>query len=244
MSQPFHHRINAAHQGAWRRLRAGDHDHRQAKRAGCIQLGPRTLAACVLGDDMRDAVGLHQADIVGQRERAAQDDSMRVRQRKAIGRIDQAQKIVEVWPGRKPLQPLPSDGEEDARRSGWQGNHGGSKIANLGPAVALDCLPRRAFQRDQGQIECCAGRDGVAAHLAGEGVGGVNHRRDCVLAQIVRQPADTAKPSDPRRQGLLHGRLGASGVGIDGRDARICQAAREQAGLGCAAKQKDGGRHG
>lgn len=62
------------------------------------------------------------------------------------------------------------------------------------PAVARPRGPWGALQRHKRHAGDAAGRDRVAAHLRGKGMGGVDHLRDAFGVQIGRQPLDAADP--------------------------------------------------
>lgn len=71
-----------------------DHDDRQAKRAGRVNLGPRPGSPGVFRNDDLNAMRPHQRKITLKVKRAARDDRLRLWQRERPWRINQAQEVI------------------------------------------------------------------------------------------------------------------------------------------------------
>ena len=70
-------------------------EHRQAERAGGIQLGPCTAATGVFGDHMGDRMGLHQRGVTRHVERTPrQHDRCPWQRQRVARRIDEAQQVA------------------------------------------------------------------------------------------------------------------------------------------------------
>ena len=114
MSEECHNLFDASRDPAGWQSGPVDQDHRQAKRARRIELGPRSRAPGVFGHDELDAMGRKKRCVPGLGERAAGDDDFGVRQRQnTLGRIDEAKQIAVLRPGGEGLQVLSADGKEN-----------------------------------------------------------------------------------------------------------------------------------
>lgn len=244
MREPAHH---LGYRGGHASVGQGgpvDHHDGQAKpaRGDQLRLGP--CPARVLGDDPADAMVGQKGQIADLIERAARDHRLCIRQgQRAVGRIDEAQKVVVLRLRGEGGKRLLADGKEDARRRVGQGRDGGVDAGHTAPVVPWPRPPRRAFEGDQRHAGFGGGVDGIPAHPRGEGMGGVNQMGDAFGAKVIRQPRDTAEPADPRRQGLRDGRAGAPGIGKDRVRARPGQRAGKGGGFAGASEKKDA-RHG
>ncbi len=237
---PGHHLIDALRDGAGRDRRAVDHDDRQAKDPCRVDLGARTLATGILGDDMGNGMVAHQRQIVVQREGPTGNDGMGIGQRQGLGRrIDQPQKIMVLGLVREIGEVHPADGEEDAGRRIGQGAGGGGDVGDVRPGIARPGLPGIAFQRHKRRSRHRRGQDGIRAHLRGEGMGRVDQMGDGLIAQVTRQPLRPAEAADAGGQGLRARRLGSARVGQGGVNACLCQGAGKAGGIGGAAQKKD-----
>lgn len=241
---PGHHLLDPLGCGAGRDRGPVDHDDRQAKESCSNDLGTRALATGVLGDDMSDGMLAQQREVIFSREWSARDDGRRSEQgQRGGGRIDKAQQVMVLRTVREIGKVHSADGQEDARRGFGQGAGGGRNVRDLGPAVAVQWRPGFAFQRDQRRVGHRCRRDGIRAHLRGEGMGRVDQMRDGFRPQVCRQPPRTAEAADADRQRLGSGRFGSSGVGQD--CVQTCPGKRgcKAGGIGGAAQNKDA-RHG
>jgi len=240
MTKPGHHIGDLRKDPARRQGGPVDQDDRQAQNARGFQFGGGACATGVLGDDMADAMFAQQGKIAGQIKGATGDDGGGIGQGQgAFGRINQAQQVMVLWLGGKGRKRLFADGQKHPRRAVGQGGDRGRDVGNVGPAVTGLSLPRRALQHRQRHIRLGAGRNGIAAHLRGERVGGVNDMADAFRLEIGHQPRHPAKAADPDRQRLRHRRGGTACIGIDRFHPRAGKGAGQQAGLGGAAQKKD-----
>ena len=220
---------------------AVDQDDGQGQGAGSVQLGARSGAASVFGDDMGDAVGLQQVKVALQCKRAARDKGCGLRQGQGCGVIDQPQKVMMLRFYGEIFQVLSPDCQEHAGGIIGQCRDRTRHVGHKMPKVALRCLPRGAFKGDKRGFGQGCGLHRVAAHLGGEGMGCVDEMGDGVLVQVIHQPRHPAKAADPLQQGLAQGPFGATGVGKNRVNPLICQGFRQIRRLGCATKQKDAG---
>ncbi len=240
MSEPIHHFGDRGQGQPGGQGGAADHHHRQSKLARGIDLGARALTAGILGDDDVNMVLAEQRDITFDPERSAINHNFSFRQAQSCcRRIDQAQEVVVLRRAGEGAQGLTTDSQEYSLRLRRQGQRCRCFVGNDGPAVARFRAPRRAFERCQWHANRGAGFDGVAAHLGGKGVSGVDHLGDHFGAQIGHKTLHPAKAAGPPGQGLRRRFSGATGIRIDGIHSRSGQCLRHQVGLGGAAQQKD-----
>lgn len=235
-AQRLRHGLGAG--SRWQRW-ALDQQHRQAQSARGQQLGPATVAARVFGHHPLDAVGAQQRQIAIVAVGAALHHHGAARRRYLESGLDDAQQIPMRGALQERLDVLAPDGQKDAARLGWQRAHGGLEVGHAVPAIAGFGTPRRALQRQQRHAGLRASLDGVAAHLRGKGVGGVDHMRDALLAQIVGQSLRSAEAAHAGRQRLGDRLRRASGIRKDRRHARARQRLRQLGGFGGAPKQED-----
>lgn len=242
--EPCHDFGHGCRAGSGRDGGAVDQDDRDVQAAGGFQfrIGPR--AACVLGDDMGDAVVAQKGGVGGFVEGAFGDEDSRVRQgQRGFGFVDEAQDVVVLGLACETVERLLADGEKHT------GGRGGKRacrlfgVGNSGPAVGGRGGPWRAFEGEKRGLRLRAGGDGVGAHGRGEGVGGVDHVGDAFGLQVMRKALGAAETADARGQRLGYWGIGASGVGEDRVDAfggeMLCEGAR----FGRAAEEEDA-RHG
>ena len=217
-----------------------DHDDRQAEHPRGIQFGPRAAAAGVLGDNQLDATGFQQFQIIGLGKGAARDDMLGPRQgHRADRRIDKPQQILMPGLGGEGRQILPSNCQKDAGRLLGKRRNGGGYVGDMGPGIGLVWRPGRAFKGAKRNVGQLGGGDGITAHSRGKGMGCVDQMRDVFEAKIIGKPGNAAKAADPRRQGLLHRIVGASGIGKNRVEPLGCQLAGQGRGFGRAAQKKD-----
>ena len=216
-----------------------NHEDRDTKVAGCVQLGAGAIATGVFGDDDFNIFYYHKVAVGRESEGPSADNSCDIQKGQFAGLVDEAQKVVMLRFCGEWFKVLPTDREENA---GWGVGQGGDSSLDGGdvaPNVAFDRGPWQAVQGNQGGFGGVAGGDGVKAHHGGEGVGGVDDMGDLVGFQVVDQAVNTAETADALRQWLRGGGIGAAGVGIGGVDFGVGQGFGEQVRLGCAAKQQD-----
>ncbi len=219
-----------------------DEDHRQPEGTRGVELGPRGLAARILGNNEVDTVLAHQREIVRQGERAARYQYLGVGQGQRGGRfVDKPQQIEVLRLVGKGGEILAADGEEYARGGLGQGGNRRSNIGDQGPRVAGGGDPRRAFQGAQRNARFAARSHGVGAHLRGKRMGCVDHVGDAGFAQIIDQARNAAEAADPCRQRLRARHPGPSSVGERRVGTGVGKRAGELGRLGGAAEKKDAG---
>lgn len=220
--------------------RAVDQNDRNPQGSGRFQLSLRPHTTRVLGDDMGDAMGLKQYQIIRLGKRAARNDGLRVRQgQRPLRWIDQPQKVMVLGARGKGRKVLLANRQEDPRRVRGQGFDSGLNVRHRLPAIPRTGNPRGAFKRTEANAGLRGGGDGIAAHPGGERMGRVNQMADLFGPQIVHQPRDPAKPADARGQGLGHRGGGAPGIGKDRLNTRVGHGPRERCCFGGSAQKKD-----
>ena len=215
-----------------------DHGGAQCPRGG--QLGLRACAAGVLGDEVGDVMRLQQRSVARHVEGATGQRDGVVRQWNwSCGRINETQKVVVLGLGGEEVKLLFADGEEDVcgglRQRCGEVFHPRDGL----PFVADLRAPRRAFKADQRDAQRLAGGMGVAAHLCGKRVRGIDDVGGFGVTQIGTQTVNAAEATDAQGQGLIHGRSGAASVGERCVQTRICETSGHLAGFSCAAQQED-----
>ena len=243
MSNPVQHRSHRPGALALRQRRALHHHHGQAQGACGIELAARGLAACVLGHQPFDAVRAQQGLVIGRAERTAPQHHRGVGQGQAagLGRIDQAQQIVVLRLARKGRKLLAAHGQKHPGGCLGQGGSGGLHVGHVDPGVAGTGLPGLALQRQQRRAGGGAGLAGIAAHLRGKRMGGIDHMADGLPAQELRQALRAAKASHAGGQGLGHGRLRDARIREHGGNAGAVQGLGQLAGAAGAAQQENMG---
>lgn len=243
MSEPLHDLFRFRHSMALWLGRPVDHQHRQFQGTGGIKFCAPPGTTGVFGNDEGDAVLPQEREVVFQRERAARQYSFRVWQgERCCRRVHQPEQIEMGWIGGENMQPLAADSEEDSPWRGGQSSGGIFHTFHMPPIIFRPRNPGWAFQRQYFHTGFGAGGHGVAAHLGGEGMGGVDEMGDGVVTQIGHQPRHAAKAANPHGQRLRQRGFRAAGVGKNGVHARRRQASRHEAGFCSATKQKHAGR--
>ncbi len=150
----------------------------------------RARAACILGDNPARCGGSRSSRRSSAfAERTARDDSFGVGQRQRhLRRIDQAQQVVMLRLGREGREGLPADGQEDPAGLFRQGGDGGGDIGDMASSRRPRRPPTaRAHSAISGIPASRSGRDGVAAHLGGKGMGRVDDMGDPFGPQVVHE---------------------------------------------------------
>ena len=181
----------------------------------------------------------HQRLIARHVERPARHDDLGRKGQGAGGVIHQPQKIAVLRLRREGVDVLTADGQENPLRGSCQRCDGGLNVCHMCPAVTLPWHPGRTFQRDQRRAGGRASSDGIAAHLRGKGVRGVDHMGDPLGLKVGAKPRHPAKSADPHVDRLAHRRLGPPGVGVDARKPRLRDGLRHKVRLGRAAQKQD-----
>ena len=217
-----------------------DHEDGQAERSRRVDLRARALPSGIFGDDEVDAVRAHQGKVAVQREGAAIDQQMMVRQRgRHIRRINEAQQIMMLWLCGEGFDMHAAERQHDAARRAVERADGASDVGDMGPVVALPRLPFRAGEHQMRNARITRGSGGIGADRGGEGVGRVDEVGELFRLQISRQPLSTAKAADTYRHWLGARISGASGIAQHGAFAAFGKGFRQRARFGRAAKDQD-----
>ena len=243
MIEPAHHFANAARDRPFRQARATNHDDGQMQQARGVQFGAGADAAGVLGDDMRDAMGLEQHDIARDFERAAAEHDFAAREwQRRLWCINKAQQIEMLRFGSESREVLPANAEKDVGGRLRQNSDGGVDIGHGQPIVALAGCPGRALEGDEWRLRLRTSRNRVAAHPCRKRVRCVDDVCDALCRDELCEPGYTAEAADANHQGLRN-RIGRpSGIRVDRIDAGRRQGMRQLARLRRAAEQKDARR--
>ncbi len=247
MSQPVQNLRDMRQLDPLRQAWAVDHQYRQAQGPRSIQLGLRPRAPGVFRNNKLRPMVLHQRAIAFLGKGTSRHNHVGLRQWHAVRLIDQPQQIMVLGLRGERLKMQATRGQKHPARRACQGGNSSRDIRNMLPRITGPGDPWRAGQRRQGDLGCSASLDGVPAHLGGKGMGGIHHMSDSVLAQMMDQPFDAAKPSDTGRQRLRAGRIHASGVGISRCSTLFGQGFGQSVGLGRTTQDQQiwdqGGRH-
>ena len=239
MTKPRQNVIDTFHPQPLGQFGSRDHDHGQRKFSRGVDFCSRSCAARIARDDPFDSPRMHQVKLALERERPARDDHFCIWQRQGtFGRVDKAKRIGVLRPRREGRNMLPADREKHARRLLGQGRDSGCDIAHVDPVVGGLACPWRALQRDQRNFCRRAGHHGMPAHLGRERVRRIDHMRDALAPNEVREPIGSAKAADPRRQVMRQRNFGPPGVGIDGINAGARQRIRKLVGVACSAQNE------
>lgn len=240
MTEPAHHVIDTAHDGPLGQRWPVDQNDRQMQRPGRVQFGAGTVAACVLGDHMRDAMRREQHQVTRHLERPATNDDSRIRQRQRRGRpVDEAQQKKMLRLVCKGLEVAAADGEKNTGGFDRQRCDGGRDIWNRAPVVAGTREPGRALVANERNSSVCAGCDRIAAHLSCEGMRRVDDVRYAFAGEILDEAVDAAESACANGQRLRYRRGGAARIGIDGIDTSRGQRASNLPGFRRAAEKED-----
>lgn len=217
----------------------GDHHHLQPQLAGGVDLGLRTRAACVFGDQNLGAVTAHQGQIIGQRKRATRHFDPRTGQREiGLRHIHDPQQEIMLRKRRESRQMQTSDGQKHPCGGALQRLNGALDIRDILPPIARLGLPGRAFKGAKRHGAQGCGLNRIGADLGGKGVGGVDDLPDVFSPQIVGQPRHPAKTAHPHRDRLGAGLIHAARIRQHRGQPLTGQFGDQGAGLGGAAKNK------
>lgn len=244
MTKPVHYLCHAGHKVSGRHLGPVDQDDRQAKVSRGNQLCFRPGPTRILCNDMADVMGMQKGDVAINRERTCVDDSRgMVKRQSGFWRIDKTQEIMVHGLGDKGAKRLLADGQKDPCAAIRQRGNSSGDIGHMGPSVARLRAPFGPFQTQKQHTCRGAGRDSVATHPCGKGMGCIHHMADPVFCQVKRKPRDPAKAPCPGRQGLRPGRFRATGIGKHRLQPSLRNCTGKVACFGGAAKDQDA-RHG
>lgn len=238
--EPLEHRLHRRNGRPCRQYGPLDQDHGASQLPRGIQFGPPAAAAGVLRDEQGDRVLLHQRQVPFERKGAAIDHNNTLLRRETHPGIDHPQQPP-VLPARlqKGGDLLPPDRQKDPLRCFGQCRNCRGNVGHRVPTIARLWLPRGTLQRNEWNSGGSARGNGVAAHLSGKRVGGIDHVGDALFPQVSDQSLHSPKTTDPGGE-RLGDRLGCTtGIGKDCRHASRCQRTREQARLYGTAQQQD-----
>jgi len=238
--EPNHGFGGGRYTGPGRNEWAGNHDNGQPECARSFDLRYGRVSARVLRQDRLDAMLAEEADIVIGGERAARLDDFDVRQIGRLGgAVDQADNVAVLWRGLQVSQGKTADGAEDRAGFGAERCDGGRHVLDLNPNISSLFYPGGPLQREQRRI-CQARRfDGVAAHLRGKGMRGVDQKIDAFGLEIVGEPFGATKAAAAGFNGLRPGRKRPASKRQDGFEPEVCRNKfRERARFGRAAEKE------
>lgn len=206
MIQPLQHLRHAPRFAPGCDHRPLHHHNRQAQQARGVQLGLGAGSAGILGDNDIHLVVAHQRGVCVHVKRATRDDDGVLRQGRWAGRrIDQPQDVMVLRLGCKFCKVHAAQCQHDGLRRPLQCRRRGADVGYRMPAVAGDRMPGRTGQRQQGYTRLGSGGDGIAAHLSGKRMGGIDQVGDGMRVQIPHQPRHAAKAADAHGDGLRSG---------------------------------------
>lgn len=212
LQQPIERGHRIGHGGDSRWGGAGYHHDRHSERARSRKLACSCGAAGILGHDDIDPVFLQQPAFGGFLERAARRHHIGSRrQRGSVGRIDAADQVMVPGRGGESGKILLANGQKHAAWCAAQRVCGGRHVRHDRPTVAGDWLPRRAADGEEGNARSLGGSFGMACHLFGEGMCGIDQRVDAFRAQIGDQAIDASESTDAPRDWRSNRRAGPPG---------------------------------
>ena len=241
MTEPVQH---GAHLFGVRALWQGGalhHDDGQAQGARRIEFAARGMAASILGHQPLNAVCCHQSLVMLSTKGATPQHHRGVLQGQTagLGLIHQPQQILMLGLMCESRQLLAAHGQKHTRSRLGQGLGCSSHISYASPSIASLRLPGRALQRQQGHAGFSAGLAGIAAHLRGKRVGGIDHMADALLAHELHQPGHTTKATAARGQGLCQRLTRHSRIRKPGLHTSLMQSLGQLAGTAGTAQQEN-----
>lgn len=240
MTQPLQHLGHAPHLAPGGDHGPVHHDNRQAQPARCVQLGLGTCSAGVLGHHQVHPVPAHQRGVAFLVERTARDDDGVLRQWWQGGwRIDEPQDVMVLRLEREFRELHATQRQHDDLRRSVQCGDCRAHIGHRMPAVAGARTPGRPGQRQQGHARLRGGGNGIAAHLSGKGMGGVDDVGDGVIMQILHKTCHATEAADAHGDWLRFGLADPAGIRQDSTLAPLGQATCQRAGFEGATKDQD-----
>ncbi len=202
-AEPKHRVYGARHRWPWRDERARNHHDREPERARGYDFGNGGAPARVLRQNRFNPMFAEQADVVSGGERPACLNDADMRQIGSFHRgIDKADYIGVLRRGQQLRQrEAANSAEHDARLRPERGD-GRRHIRHLDPSVFWQFHPGRAFDSQKRSAVYLGRLDGVAAHLAGERVGGIDQNIDAPVFEMADEPFYTAKSATAHRNRL------------------------------------------
>ncbi len=225
---------------------AVDHDHRNAKRAGSLDLRIGRRTAGVFRDDHLYPVALQHVDFIGKRKGSTRRDVARIRYGEwRFYRIDAADQIAVLRRGFKGQEFLAAKRQKSVFADGTQGGDRFLDASNVQPMVALPRNPGRARQSDQGDACHANSPHGIGRNARRIRVRRIDKQIETFLGNIARQALSAAEAADAHRDGLLDRVLRAARHGQQNSVAGfIGKLSGQNAGIRRAAENEDGACHG
>lgn len=243
MTEPAEHLIDGRDAPTLGQNRSRDHDDRYPELTGRYELGVSPHSARISRHQPLNAVPAQEVALTRDRERSALDDDARPGERWVpLEPVNEAERVDVLRPAGEGGDMLSADGEEYVRSLLRQCGGGGLEVRDVDPPVSRRLGPFRPLESETGDARGLAGGDGIAAHLAGEGVRGIDDVRVAVLVEEARETFRTPEATFPHGQRLRcrHGR--APGVRVEGIDAALRQRRREAVGILRSTENEDAHR--
>ena len=240
MNKPVHDILHTVPDRAGRNYGAVDQDHRQTQFPRSIQLGLRTRASGIFGNNMGNAVLAQQGQVFGQSKRTTRNYGLHMGQRqRGLWPVHQTQQVEMLGLTTENAQCLAADCQEHARRMVGQSLYGRLGVGHKRPFITHTNSPWGPLQCAQGHACHGAGGHSVCTHPRSKRMCRVYDMGNVFGPQISHQPGNTAKPANPCRQGLDDRGCRTARIGKNGTGPGIRQNTRRLRGLTCSAKQKD-----
>ena len=240
MSDPIDHFVDTVGFRARRQLRSVDHQDRQVQIAGGVKFRARAISARVFRHDQINAVMLQKCAIRVAIKRPARDQNVVVwKRRRNVGRIHKTQDIVMLRRDIEGGDFGSPDGKENAFPRGIKGLSGAVDVCRVGPEVIFAGQPGGTGQGDQRYLGISACHNGIAAHLSGKGMGGINQMRNFFFGKVGGKTIGAAIAANAGRDRLAVGACDAACIGKRRRHAKPCNTRGQGAGFGGATKDQE-----
>jgi len=223
-----------------------DHDHRDAKRAGSLDLRMGRGTAGVFRDDHLDPVALQHVDLIGKRKGSTRRDVARIRNlKRRLYRIDAADQIAVLGRGFKGQEFLAAKRQKSVCADWTQCGDRFLDASNVQPMVAPPRDPSRARQSDKSDACHASSPYGIGGNARRIRVRRIHQQIEPFLDNITRQALCAAKAADAHRDGLLDRVLRAARHGQQNSVAGfVGKLSSQNAGIRRAAENEDGACHG
>lgn len=217
-----------------------NHDNLQSKGARGVNLCHRAASTGILGDDMGDAMLLHQRNIFGHVERASRNGDMVVGQGNlGLRGVNEPQQVVVFGARREQVHMHPANRQKDAARIRGQSITGTRDIRHMNPIIIRLRAPCRSRQTQQRRALCATCAIGVLPHRVCKRMRSVNNVADPFALQVGRQTICPAKTAYSHVNGLRYRRVCAAGIRKNSLYSGGMKSLRQLAGLCGPAQQKD-----
>lgn len=224
--------VSGCHRWALRDEWTLNHNDWQSERSRCFNLRNRCAPPRILGQNDVDGVLAEELDVLVGRERPGGLHHDHVRQSRGRGwPIDEPNDIGMVGCGFEGCNREASDAAKNSSRFGSNRLNGRIHALNAVPAISVNGLPCRPFDRNEWRSRSGSCLQSVAAHLAGKRMCGIDQDIHLVLEEEAAKAAYAAESADANGEWLRAGLSRASGKGHGCLETRIgserlCEAAR------------------